>query len=343
MNESLKDNPAEAPKEQGQKAVTSSPPEHSSDPAYRQAGAYSERLGRAGKFSTLRKRLIISFNLISAIAFLLVFDHFIGRNQTGFYFILAVASSLAFYEFTKLYGNINIKLPWHFPVMTGLCGVIILWMLWTFPRFIGFSKYAAYLQLIMWDTPMLLTFTVFIIIAVLYYLNRINDFHQIIILFVGFVYVYVPIWSVARLRAQGIILVLYFIAIVKVADSVAYFWGTRFGRHKLAEKISPNKTVEGFIAGWLGASIIGMVIFYLLPPRSLNMVNSITPFWLIFIINLMIIFVAQLGDLFESYIKRTCKVKDSGTILGPLGGILDLTDSLLLAAPVAAFLLLKLY
>jgi phosphatidate cytidylyltransferase len=346
MSELLKDNPAEAPKEQEPEAIKTSLPEHSSDrpPSGRDRASAgdSEKLGRAGKFSTLKKRLTISGNLIALIAFLLVFDHFIGRNQTGFYFILAVASSLAFYEFTKLYGNINIKLPWQFPLMTGLCGVIILWMLWT-PGFIGLSKYRDYLELVMWDTPMLLTFTVFTIIAILYYLNRINDFHQIIILCIGFAYVYIPIWSIARMRAQGIVLVLYFIAIVKIADSVAYFWGTRFGRHKLAEKISPNKTVEGFIAGWLGAAIIGMVIFYVLPPRSLNMVNSMTPFWLIFIINLMIVFVAQMGDLFESYIKRLCNVKDSGTMLGPMGGILDLTDSILLSAPVAAFLLLKLY
>lgn len=294
-------------------------------------------------FSTLKKRLIISFNLIAAIAFLLVFDHYLGGKQTGFYFILAVFSSLCFYEFAKLYGNINIKLPWHFPVITGLCGIIILWIFWTFPRFIGFSKYADYLIFIMWDMPMLLTVTVFIVIAILYYLKHINDFHQIIILFVGFVYIYVPIWSIARLRAQGIILVLYFIAMVKIADSIAYFWGTRFGRHKLSEKVSPNKTVEGFIAGLLGAAVIGMVIFYFLPARALNMVNSITPFWLIFIINFVITFVAQLGDLFESYIKRACNVKDSGNVLGPMGGILDLSDSLLLSAPVAAFLLLKLY
>lgn len=300
--------------------------------------------GMPSKFSTLKKRLIISVNLISLISFLLVFDWFFG-GVTGFYFILAVASSLAFYEFTKLYGNINVKLPWQFPVMTGLCGVIILWMLWTVPYVAGFDvRHGDYIALVMWNTPMLLTFTVFTIIAILYYLRRIEDFHQIIILCIGFAYVYVPIWSIARLREKGIILVLYFIAIVKIGDSIAYFWGTRFGRHKLAEKISPNKTVEGFIAGWLGAAIIGMVVFYLLPPWTVGMANILTPsFWLIFIVNLMIVFVAQMGDLFESYIKRVCGVKDSGNLLGPMGGILDLTDSLLLAAPVAALLFLKLY
>lgn len=293
-------------------------------------------------FNTLEKRLIISFNLIAFIIFLLVFDWFF-RGVTGFYLILAVFSSFCFYEFAKLYWNINIKLPWHFPVITGLCGIIILWMFWTFPKLIGFSKYAAYLQLIMWEMPMLLTFTVLVIIAILYYLKHINDFHQILILFFGFVYVYLPIWSLARLRSKGIYIVIYFIAMVKIADSLAYFWGTRFGRHKLAEKVSPNKTVEGFIAGLLGASILGMVAFYLLPALALNLPSTLTPFWLVFIVNLMIVFVAQLGDLFESYIKRFCNAKDSGIILGPMGGILDLSDSLLLAAPVAAFLLLKLY
>jgi phosphatidate cytidylyltransferase len=298
--------------------------------------------GAPTRFSTLKKRLIISFNLISLIAFLLVFDWFF-KGQNGFYLLLAGFSSICFYEFAKLYWKIEIKLPWQFPVMTGLCGIIILWIFWTFPGFLGFSRYSSYLLLMMWDMPMLLSFAVFIIIALLYYLKRPDEFHQIIPLFLGFVYVYIPIWSLARLRSKGIILVLYFIAMVKIADSIAYFWGTRFGRHKLAEKISPNKTMEGFIAGLLGASVLGMVVFLLLPGRSLGMGNAIVPFWLIFIINLVIVFVAQLGDLFESYIKRICRAKDSGTMLGPMGGILDLADSLLLAAPVAALLFLKLY
>ncbi|MFH1231725.1 MAG: phosphatidate cytidylyltransferase [Planctomycetota bacterium] len=290
--------------------------------------------------SNLKKRLIISGNLITAFLFLLVFDHYLTEAQTGFYFILAVFSSLCFYEFTKLYGNINIKLPWQFPVVTGLCGIIIIWMLWTFPRTILRLNVGAYLQLIMWDMPMLASFVIFIIVAIVYYLKkRITDFSNIIILSAGFVYVYLPIWSIARMRAQGVMLVIYFVALVKITDSIAYFWGTRFGKHKLAEHISPNKTVEGFIAGLIGASFIGMGIFYLILPAT---ITRLTPFWLIFIINFVIVFVAQIGDLLESYIKRTCKVKDSGQLLGPLGGILDLADSLLLAAPPAAYLLLKL-
>jgi len=304
-------------------------------------------------FSTLKKRLIVSGNLIAAIIFLLAFDAYISKNQTGFYFIIAIFSSMCFYEFAKLYENINIKLPWQFPVVTGLCGIIIIWMLWTYPRTMLRFNVGVYLQLIMWDMPMLASFVIFIIVAILYYLKkRIADFSNIILLSAGFVYIYLPIWAIAKMRAQGVMLVIYFIALVKITDTIAYFWGTRFGKHKLAEHISPNKTVEGFLAALIGASFVGMILFYIMAPipTSYNLFKTglkqallgETPFWLIFIINLAIAFIAQIGDLLESYIKRTCKAKDSGQLLGPLGGILDLTDSLLLAAPPAAFLLIKL-
>jgi len=304
-------------------------------------------------FTTLKKRLIVSGNLIAAIIFLLVFDAYVSKNQTGFYLILAIFSSMCFYEFAKLYGNINIKLPWQFPVVTGLCGIAIIWMLWTFPQAMLRLNCGAYLELIMWDMPMLASFVIFIIVAIVYYLKkRIADFSNIILLSAGFVYIYLPIWAIARMRAQGVMLVIYFIALVKITDTIAYFWGTRFGKHKLAEHISPNKTVEGFLAALIGASFVGMILFYIMAPipTAHNLFKTGlkqallggTPFWLIFIINFAIVFVALIGDLLESYIKRTCSVKDSGQLLGPLGGILDLTDSLLLAAPPAAFLLLKL-
>ncbi|MFH0889406.1 MAG: phosphatidate cytidylyltransferase [Planctomycetota bacterium] len=309
-------------------------------------------------FSTLKKRLVVSGLLIAFITLLLVLDYYIPKNhsgQTGFYLILAIASSMCFYEFTKLYENINIKLPWQFPVVTGLCGIIIIWLLWTFPHIMLRLNCGAYLQLIMWDMPILASFVIFITVAILYYLiKRVADFSNIILLSAGFVYIYLPIWSIARMRARSLMLVIYFIALVKIADSIAYFWGTKFGKHKLAERISPNKTVEGFIAGLIGASFVGVILFYIMimapisnaPLSTRTMIDAISgshPFWLIFIINFAIIFVAQIGDLLESYIKRTCNAKDSGKLLGPLGGILDLTDSLLLAAPPAAYLLLQLY
>ncbi|MDI6788938.1 MAG: phosphatidate cytidylyltransferase [Planctomycetota bacterium] len=293
-------------------------------------------------FSNLKKRIIISGQLIAFIAFLLVADNYLSishTGQSGFYFLLALFSSLCFYEFVKMYENINIKLPLHFPLVSGLCGIIILWILWTFPRFLPHSQYRDYLILMMWNMPLLFSFIIFVIISLFYYLRNIHNFSHIFILVTGFVYIYLPFWAIARMRGSGagIMLVIYFISVVKITDTIAYFVGSRFGRHKLAESISPNKTVEGFIAALVGASIIGMVIFYFLLPVRFT---QLTPFWLIFIINFIIVLIAQIGDLLESYLKRTCQVKDSGRTLGSLGGMLDLTDSLLLSAPVAGFLLL---
>jgi phosphatidate cytidylyltransferase len=282
----------------------------------------------------LKKRLIISGQLIAFIVFLLVSDHYFLKGITGFYFILALFSSFAFYEFTQLYRNINIKLPYQFPIITGLCGIIIIYLLWTFPRTIILWKYGTLLELLMWDMPLLISLVVFIILATIYYLKRANSFSDLFILFFGFVYIYLPVWSIARIRGAGIIWVVYFIALVKLSDTIAYFAGSFFGRHKLAERISPNKTVEGFIWALIGSSLVSALLFYLIIPVKI-------PFWLIIIINFIIVFIAQAGDLFESYLKRRCDVKDSGNLLGPLGGVLDLLDSLLLSAPVAAFLFLK--
>ena len=112
--------------------------------------------------------------------------------------------------------------------------------------------------------------------------------------------------------------------IVWVYDSVAYLVGSKFGRHKIHEKISPNKTWEGFIAGavfGLVTGIVNAVIF-----QRLSVIS-----WLV--ISCIVVVFGTLGDLFESKIKRELNVKDSGSVLPGHGGLLDRFDSLLFALP----------
>lgn len=148
----------------------------------------------------------------------------------------------------------------------------------------------------------------------------------------GFIYVAVP-FSVANfiifygLPPNSIFspwtLVGIFV-IVWIYDSVAYLAGSQFGRHKIHEKISPNKSWEGLIAGSIFGLITGIlnaVIF-----QQLSVIN-----WLI--IAAIVIVFGTLGDLFESKIKRELNVKDSGSILPGHGGLLDRFDSLLFALP----------
>lgn len=119
-------------------------------------------------------------------------------------------------------------------------------------------------------------------------------------------------------------------------DTLAYMVGVRWGTHKLAPAISPNKSVEGSLAGILGT----MIIFFswsILWPDHLTL--SPGPALLL---ALGIAVFAQLGDLLESALKRHFSVKDSGSIMPGHGGVLDRCDSLMLAAPfVYYFFLLR--
>ena len=114
---------------------------------------------------------------------------------------------------------------------------------------------------------------------------------------------------------------------VAASDTTAYFVGTRFGHHKLWPRVSPNKSSEGAVG-----SLIGCVIFCTIYGACLGKVNFLAFIPLAILINAF----AQLGDLFESALKRSAKIKDSGHLLPGHGGILDRADSLLFAMPVFA-------
>lgn len=113
---------------------------------------------------------------------------------------------------------------------------------------------------------------------------------------------------------------------VKFTDIGAYFGGRALGRHKLIPWLSPGKTWEGLVCGVLTAGIIGMLCAPL-------MVNLSVAKGLIF--GILIGAVGQLGDLLESMMKRDAQVKDSGRLIPGFGGLLDVIDSPLLAAPFA--------
>jgi phosphatidate cytidylyltransferase len=115
-------------------------------------------------------------------------------------------------------------------------------------------------------------------------------------------------------------------------DTAAYLVGSLIGRHKLASKISPNKTIEGFVG-----SIIVSIIFSFFYLRALF---PQTATWLLMAIGLVLSIAAQLGDLVESGFKRDANLKDSSNALGEHGGFLDRVDSLLFTVPVFYYILL---
>jgi phosphatidate cytidylyltransferase len=104
-------------------------------------------------------------------------------------------------------------------------------------------------------------------------------------------------------------------------DTLAYFTGRAFGRHKLAPAISPKKTVEGFLGGWAGGFAAVLVLNYVLGLRI--------EAWQAIVLGLTLPIAATVGDLVESGMKRSMHVKDSSELIPGHGGVLDRLDSVL--------------
>lgn len=129
----------------------------------------------------------------------------------------------------------------------------------------------------------------------------------------------------------GGVLVVGIFCSVWANDSFAYLVGSKFGKHKLAPRISPKKSWEGFVGGLLGSVAIWCVLSFV-PGVQMSLVQAV-------FFGMTCGLAGVLGDLAESRIKRNSGVKDSGTIMPGHGGILDRCDSLFLASVVAAVLL----
>ncbi len=121
--------------------------------------------------------------------------------------------------------------------------------------------------------------------------------------------------------------VLFILCLIWAADTGAYFFGMLWGKHKLAPKISPGKTIEGLCGGIVSALIVAAVFAIFAEIKF----GKLLP-WTILVI--LVVLFSVLGDLFESIMKRQARVKDSGRWIPGHGGILDRIDSLTAAVPV---------
>jgi phosphatidate cytidylyltransferase len=125
---------------------------------------------------------------------------------------------------------------------------------------------------------------------------------------------------------EGVGLLGFILIVTKSADSGALLVGSRFGRHPLLPRISPNKSVEGAIGSMIFSIIAAILSARLLPP-------GLFPLWHVAGMGAFFGAMGQLGDLSESLMKRDCQVKDSGKFMPGLGGVLDVIDSLLFSGP----------
>jgi len=117
-----------------------------------------------------------------------------------------------------------------------------------------------------------------------------------------------------------------FFAMVMMTDTGAYYTGRSLGRHKLAPRISPGKTIEGSVGGFIPAILAGFVCRLVFFPQI--------PLVHVMVLGAVISLIGQVGDLAESLLKRGSEVKDSGSVFPGHGGMLDRVDSILFCAPI---------
>lgn len=129
----------------------------------------------------------------------------------------------------------------------------------------------------------------------------------------------------------GELFVFYLVVVTKFGDIGAYATGRMFGRHKLIPRISPNKTWEGLLGGFVVALIASVTTFKYLQPRieevGFHECDAV-------VLGVLLGMMGAMGDLSESLLKREVQVKDSGGVLPGIGGTLDLIDSLLFTTPL---------
>jgi phosphatidate cytidylyltransferase len=166
--------------------------------------------------------------------------------------------------------------------------------------------------------------------APLWLLRRWAIRNGLLLAVVGWI-VLVPMWlALVQLQAVPWALLL-FLSVVWVSDTAAYLSGKRWGRHKLAPLISPGKTLEGAAGAAIAVGIYYAILVLLIPSedRYLNGAWGLLVFGIILVLSVE-------GDLFESWMKRSAGVKDSGQLLPGHGGILDRIDGLTASLPAAA-------
>jgi phosphatidate cytidylyltransferase len=121
-----------------------------------------------------------------------------------------------------------------------------------------------------------------------------------------------------------VLLIAFLVIVVQISDVLQYVWGKLVGRVRIAPKLSPSKTVEGFVGGALSATLIGAGLFWITPFTPLQAA----------LLSLVIVLMGFFGGLVMSAIKRDRGIKDWGHLIAGHGGFIDRLDSVVFAAPI---------
>lgn len=229
------------------------------------------------------------------------------------FLILAVFCTLAQWEFQQLFKSISFD--FRYKVITPICTFLIL---------LAFKQGTE-------TWPLLAYLATFWTAGILFLVRYSNDaentnFYAPLIFLCGVTYIPLSFQFFMQFSQAELFLVLLAAA---ATDTAAYYTGIAFGKKKIWPSISPKKSWAGSFGGLTACVIVTLIM---------GLSFGTAPFWAWLLLGVALNIAAQMGDFFESALKRSLAVKDSGTLLPGHGGLLDRVDSLLLVVPVYALL-----
>ena len=258
---------------------------------------------------------------ITATAYAMILLLPLFYNEYIFYFIGFICSLILVFEFIKLVSDYNHK---FLSRDTGKSN-FILYM--TFPLYISLfilSKnqiFEIIFLIIIVFTNIILGFSLI--------KNKLFSFSILKNRFIGHVYLVgslVLFFSLPNISGiYNPYIVFCFLALIWISDSAAYVFGVTFGKRPLFKSVSPKKSIEGFLGGFIFSLILSLIFF-----KYLSLDFSLSE-WLI--LGVLTSCLGTLGDLVESQFKREAGVKDSGKLMPGHGGLYDRMDSIIFAAP----------
>ena len=249
---------------------------------------------------------------------------------------------------------------WPYKAITVAIVVLVLIEFCQLTRTIGVSQIAAFLFSLLFcllafgnivhpeNTGLFLGFSVTCVLFGSFIVQILQDekdsgFLSTAVLVIGAIYIgWAFGYHVIQLRGlkDGRSFIYFLLIIIWTGDSIAYFYGKHFGKHKIRPNISPGKTIEGTVVGLLFSVISGLGLWYISGlglwyfqlPNDIGIKEAI-------LAALIIGITSQISDFSESIIKRAAGVKDSGTLIPGHGGALDRIDSMIFATPALYYYL----